>query len=80
MLTARYGISLADYERMLEAQGGCCAICGTREWGSKGPNVDHDHRTGRVRGILCKGCNTGIGLFDEDPNRMRLAIRYVEMK
>lgn len=79
-LRVRYGIRLTDYNRMLDEQGGCCAICGTREWGRKGPHVDHNHETGEVRGILCSGCNTGLGQFHEDPNRMRLAIRYLETK
>lgn len=79
VLKTRYGISLAEYRRLLDKQGGGCAICGTKDWGKRNrPCVDHDHATGRVRGLLCINCNTGIGMFDDDPDRMRLAIRYLE--
>ena len=77
-----YGIGTAEFDEMLAAQGGACAICGTTVWGGKHktPHVDHDHATGRIRGILCHGCNTGLGSFGDSPERMRLAIRYLEVK
>lgn len=63
----RYGITLADYQRMLTAQGGCCALCGTTQPGQNHKHfcVDHDHKTGRVRGLLCTACNLGIVGFVE---------------
>ena len=76
--TRRYGITDEEYAAMLEAQGGACAICRTDEWGSAGPNVDHDHATGEVRGLLCKPCNVGIGEMDDDPARLRAAAEYIE--
>src|SRR6185312_15133032 len=58
-----FGISLADYHAMLAAQGGRCAICRTDNPGPKGFAVDHDHATGKVRGLLCVNCNPGLGCF-----------------
>jgi hypothetical protein len=76
----RYGITLADYDRMLAAQGGCCAICGTDAptFGKGHFSVDHDHATGAVRGLLCDNCNTGIGKLRDDPAILRAALVYLE--
>jgi len=67
---ALYGLSLDDYDVMLKAQNGVCAICGNQETDrDKQTNkvrclaVDHCHETGEVRGLLCRRCNTGLGLF-----------------
>jgi hypothetical protein len=70
-----YGISLVDYEARKASQGGQCKICG----GPLSPGcVDHCHATGRIRGILCTGCNTGIGgLKDSIPNLLS-AIAYLK--
>lgn len=75
-----YGLTPEQYAEMLEEQGGVCAICGTDEWPGKGnrPHVDHDHSTGRVRGILCSHCNHGLGKFRDDPERLRAAAEYLE--
>lgn len=64
---------------MRERQRGLCAICGTPEPETpKGRlHVDHDHETGRVRGLLCSRCNTGIGQFKDDPVRLQAAITYL---
>lgn len=65
-----------DYRRMFEAQGGVCAIC--REKPKTGRlAVDHIHGTDRVRGLLCNLCNPALGLFKDDPNRLRAAIEYL---
>jgi predicted nucleic acid-binding Zn ribbon protein len=79
---ARYQMQPGDYDALLLAQGGRCAICGADEAGGKGGrfHVDHNHATGRVRGLLCHGCNLGIGMLRDDPDVMRAAIRYVERK
>jgi hypothetical protein len=58
-LRHRYGISLAQYDEMAETQGGVCAICGQPPK-QKRLHVDHDHETGRVRGLLCAPCNTRL--------------------
>ena len=77
-----YGITPEQYEAMVEAVGGLCAICGqperaTRRGEIRGLNVDHDHDTGAVRGLLCSNCNTAIGLLRDDPVRLQAAIVYL---
>lgn len=62
-LRQRYGITLADYDAMLKAQGGGCAIC-AKPPGKRRLAVDHDHKTGRIRGLLCSGCNTTLGWLE----------------
>lgn len=79
-LKTRYGLTPEDYQALLDRQGGGCAICGKTD-GTNGTQkhlpVDHHHGTGAVRGILCKNCNQGIGLFKEDPSRLRKAADYL---
>jgi hypothetical protein len=76
-----YGLSPADFRALLAAQGHGCAICGAplKPAEEKDPNrhVDHCHLTGAVRGILCSGCNTGLGHFKDDPARLRKALTYL---
>ena len=73
-----YGLSTDDYGRMLEKQNNQCAICacdfGTVE---KGACVDHCHTTGKVRALLCGGCNKAIGLLKEDVATVRAAAAYL---
>jgi hypothetical protein len=77
-LKRRFGITEADYQIMLKGQKGKCAICGTREPGTAGVfAVDHDHRTGKVRGLLCRSCNVGIGNLKDDPNLLQAAVSYL---
>lgn len=71
-----YGITIEDYDRILCEQGGGCAICG-KAAGNRKLAVDHDHLTGEVRGILCLLCNTAIGKFGDDPERLILAALYL---
>lgn len=74
------GITEDDYLRLMEIQGGCCAICRTDEPWSRSSTwaVDHDHDTGAVRGLLCSRCNRGLGHFKDDITRLRAAIAYLE--
>lgn len=74
-----YGLTEGAYQQMLAKQGGVCAICGTSDPGHKSIYfpVDHDHQTGRVRGLLCNDCNLGLPRFHDDPNRMLAAAAYV---
>lgn len=74
-----YGISVEDYDAMLEKQDGGCAICGRTESDETGRrlHVDHDHGTGELRGLLCNACNRGIGYFGDDIDRMEAAILYL---
>lgn len=74
-----HGLSGAERDAMLAAQGGKCALpsCRTTEPGGSGWCVDHDHTTGVVRGVLCHSCNVGLGLFRDDPNLLADARQYV---
>lgn len=82
-----YGITPEEFTQMLNDQDGCCAICGTdmesvreliRETLRTGIRIDHDHVTGAVRGLLCTGCNKGLGCFKDDIARLRAAADYLE--
>jgi hypothetical protein len=73
-LKRRYGISVADVDGMLEAQGGLCAICKV----APAVHVDHDHATGAVRALLCFNCNGGLGQFRDNPQSLRRAAAYLE--
>jgi len=72
----RFGLSLAEYKAIL-ARG--CAICGAKPAEARGLALDHDHATGVVRDALCRGCNTGLGSFADDPDRLRLAAEYLDL-
>ena len=73
-LKRRYGITAAEADAMLEAQGGLCAICRERP----AEHVDHDHLTGKVRALLCFCCNQGLGNFRDRADVMQLAIAYLQ--
>lgn len=73
------GISLEDKNRMFEEQGGKCAICGN-EQPQKSLAADHDHKTGKMRRLLCHRCNVGIGLFEDDISLLEKAMRYLRGK
>jgi hypothetical protein len=73
-LKRKYGLTLGSFDELLASQGGGCAVCGR----SGADNVDHDHDTGQVRGILCFKCNVAIGLIDEDSSRAHAAGNYLD--
>lgn len=77
----RYGLTLDDYDRMVTEQKGCCAIClgeGVLDPGSlMRLGVDHDHETGRVRGLLCRPCNRAVGILGDDPSTFERAATYL---
>jgi len=77
-LSKRYGLTLEDYNLMLQKQNGCCAMCG-RHWTnfSKRLHVDHNHITGKVRELLCVGCNMGLG-FIEKTGFVNMAKKYLK--
>ena len=78
-LKKRYGISLEDYNKLFEKQEGCCAICGIHQTEiEKSLAVDHCHSTGKVRGLLCFDCNTGIGKLKDDYELVYKAYRYLK--
>ena len=79
------GVDADRYQEMLKAQGGVCAICGCPE---RAPDkasgkirdlaIDHDHTTGAVRALLCSNCNRGLGLFNDSPELLNNAVRYLK--
>lgn len=73
---ARYGLTIEDYEAMLAAQLGQCALC--QRIPSYELVVDHDHKTGRVRGLLCHRCNAGLGYLGDTTAVLERALRYVD--
>ena len=77
----KYGLARKDIKRLWEQQSRKCLICRTilifGSSGEKNACVDHSHKTGKIRGILCSACNTGIGLFKESPKLLKRAIGYL---
>lgn len=75
----RYGITLNDYEKMLKIQNYCCAICTIHisELSSR-LHVDHCHTTGKVRGLLCFNCNSGLGRFKDSKSNLLNAVTYIK--
>ena len=74
----KYGLTPTEYNRIYSKQRGLCAICGAH---AVELNcflcVDHDHKTGKIRGLLCKNCNTGLGMFVESRGNLIKAIQYL---
>ena len=79
-LMKQFGITPDDYDRMLKDQNSCCAICGSDKSGNRSKNfmVDHNHETGKVRGLLCYRCNQAIGAFKDNSILLRKAADYLE--
>ena len=75
-----YGITLKDYDRMFVEQNGKCKICGTEKVGNKQCgrfNIDHDHKTNKVRGLLCHSCNLLLDNGKDDPKILMAAAQYL---
>jgi hypothetical protein len=72
-----YGITLDDYDRMAEEQGGVCAICGEPDITGRRLAIDHNHETGEVRGLLCVKCNVKLGVLESTRWR-KLAESYIK--
>lgn len=75
----RYHLTLDEYHSILERQDFLCAICQI-ERVDQCPHVDHNHYTGKVRGFLCGGCNSGLGHFGDDANRLLLGYEYLQKR
>lgn len=80
-----YGLTVEEYEAMAERQHYRCLVCGEKRplyridnKSSNGLCIDHDHKTGKVRGLLCDTCNRGIGLLKDAPHVLRAAADYLE--
>ena len=74
----KYGLTPEAFDEMFALQGGKCAICQIELTEGRGTHIDHSHDTGEVRGLLCGGCNVGIGQFRDLPELLRAAARYIE--
>jgi hypothetical protein len=77
MRLSRYGLTLEEYQLLLEKQEGRCAICRTDQFGRREICIDHCHETGRVRGLLCHRCNAAIGHFQERLDLVQAAVVYL---
>lgn len=77
-LQAQYGLTTAEFDRMLQEQNHLCAICeADARNASHRFNVDHDHATGKIRAILCANCNRGLGAFQDSPQVADQAAAYL---
>lgn len=74
----KYGVSLDEFGKMLIAQNGVCKICRQKCSTGRDLAVDHDHESGRVRGLLCSSCNNGLGRFQDNALLLRAAADYLE--
>lgn len=74
-----YGLTQADWDELIKRQRDRCAVCRSDTPGGRWKcwHIDHDHVTGRVRGLLCGRCNTAIGMLQDDPEIIKAAARYV---
>jgi hypothetical protein len=80
-LKSRYGVTLEFYQELLASQGNKCAICGAEEpEGRGGFHLDHDHATGKVRGILCHRCNSALGMARDNPETLDAMAAYLREK
>jgi hypothetical protein len=77
-LKRKFNLTLEEYNSMSDSQNGLCAICQQKCETEMNLAVDHCHTTGKIRGLLCKNCNTAIGLFKEDTDNMLRAIEYIK--
>lgn len=79
-LKTKYNMSVEQYEALVTSQGNKCAVCKTSDMGhAKEWSVDHCHKSGKVRGLLCQPCNTALGLAREDPAILRALANYIEV-
>jgi hypothetical protein len=76
----RYGVDHGKYTLLVSAQGGGCAICGKPNTCGRDLAVDHDHKTGQVRGLLCTRCNVVLGLVHDSPEHLLEAALYLEAR
>lgn len=78
-LRVKYGMTLDDWNLLYESQNYGCAICKSDVPVGNGVlHVDHCHATGKIRGLLCHHCNTGLGAFKDNPDTLSVAIKYLE--
>lgn len=75
----RYGLNLEKFNAMLEKQGGSCKVCYGPSMGKGTYHVDHDHKTGKVRGLLCHKCNVALGMVQDSKSHLLALINYLEL-
>jgi len=78
MLKHRYNLSLEYWNALLEKQNGVCGICKETPNLPEDLKVDHDHETGKIRGLLCNSCNIGLGSFKDNTDSLKNAVSYIE--
>lgn len=76
----RFGLTLEQYDTLVEEAKQGCPLCGRPVNGKRNATgmLDHNHKTGKRRKILCRDCNSGLGLFQDDPELLRRAAAYIE--
>lgn len=86
-LKRKFGITPEQYKQILDSQNGVCSICGCEESvkhrykeGTQNLSIDHCHKTGNIRGLLCSNCNNGIGRFKDNPELLIKAAEYLNKK
>lgn len=77
-LLQKYGITMEGRNKIIDDQGGRCAICECELDMAKNTCVDHDHKTGRVRGVLCNNCNKALGFIQDNPEIISRMVNYLE--
>ena len=78
-LRQRFGMTLEQYNQMFQEQNGCCLTCGVHQSEVKHVfHVDHNHETGKVRGILCFRCNAALGNLGDNVDTLKAMIKYLE--
>ena len=78
ILKLKYNLEYGDYSKMYQAQQGECAVCLQKPTDNKKLVVDHCHKTGKVRKLLCHSCNVGLGMFKDNPEILKNAAVYLE--
>lgn len=75
-LSSKFGITVGEYNKLLQVQNGACGICGTKPK-TRRLSVDHDHKSGQIRGLLCPRCNRGLAWFSDNSARLEKAACYL---
>lgn len=78
IIKSKYGVNIDTFNNMLKDHNSKCKICGKEHSENKSLHIDHCHKTGKVRGLLCNKCNQGLGFFQDNINLMKKAIKYLE--
>ncbi len=73
-----YGITLIEYDQMFEDQNGVCAVCGNMNDSGQRLSIDHDHKTGKIRGLLCHRCNVALGYAKDSVDLLEKLIKYLK--